>query len=108
MLSTQDFAHEVWQSLENIRERLAVLETEVRHTRHDLLRLENTLVSHTMGHGHPPPSTGNPARSNGNDAEGNGAVVNIRLSRRTLGGGGVVGGGIVAALIAAGRALGWW
>ena len=49
MLSTQDFAHEVWQSLENIRERLAVLETEVRHTRHDLLRLENTLVSTPWG-----------------------------------------------------------
>ncbi len=40
MLSTQDFAHEVWLSLENIRERLAVLETEARHTRGHLERLE--------------------------------------------------------------------
>ena len=37
MVSTQDFAHEVWQSLENIRDRLAVLETEVRHSRRDFL-----------------------------------------------------------------------
>ena len=109
MLSTQDFAHEVWQSLENIRERLAVLETEVRHTRHDLLRLENTLVSHTMGHGHPPPHGGVPARSSGSDdGDGNGAVVNIRLSRRALGGGGVVGGSLVAAIVGVGKALGWW
>ena len=108
MLSTQDFAHEVWQSLENIRERLAVLETEVRHTRHDLLRLENTLVSHTMGHGHPPPHGGSPARSGGNDGDNSGAVVNIRLSRRALGGGGVVGGGLVAAIVGIGKALGWW
>ena len=83
MVSTQDFAHEVWQSLENIRERLAVLETEVRHTRHDLMRLENGLVSHTTEH-HPPLNGGPKAgRSSGdNGGDGNGATINIRISRR--------------------------
>ena len=110
MVSTQDFAHQVWQSLENIRECLAVLETEVRHARHDLMRLENGLISHTAGHHHPPAGGGpKPGRgSAANDGDGNGATINIRISRRALGGGGVVGGGLVAGLIAAGKALGWW
>ena len=109
MVSTQDFAHEVWQSLENIRERLAVLETEVRHTRHDLMRLENGLVSHTTEH-HPPLNGGPKAGRSGGDngGDGNGATINIRISRRMLGGSGVVGGGVVAGLAAAGKALGWW
>ena len=50
MVSTQDFAHEVWVSLENIRERLAVVETEIKHARRDLMRLETNLQSHVNGH----------------------------------------------------------
>ena len=95
MVSTQDFAHEVWLSLENIRERMAVVETELRYTRQDILRLESSLFSHTGGHGHPrTPVTAKPAAANGN---GNGATVNIRVSRRALSSGGVIGGGLIAA-----------
>ena len=47
-----------WQSLENIRERLAVLETEVRHSRRDLLRLETSLHSHVADHRRCPPGNG--------------------------------------------------
>jgi len=102
MVSTQDFAHEVWQSLENIRERLAVVETEVRHTRRDLLRLETSLHSHIADHRRP-------GRGKGpGDENGNGASITIRISRKTLGSGGVVGGGLLAAVAALGKALGWW
>ncbi len=102
MVSTQDFAHGVWQSLENIRERLAVLETEVRHSRRDLLRLETSLHSHVADHRrYPPGNAGNP--------EGvNGATINIRISRKALGSGGVIGGGLLAALAGLGKMLEWW
>ena len=102
MLSTQDFAHGVWQSLENIRERLAVLETEVRHSRRDLLRLETSLHSHEAGHRRNPPGNG------GNPDGVNGAIINVRISRKALSSGGVIGGGLLAAVAALGKALGWW
>ncbi len=109
MLSTQDFAHEVWLSLENIRERLAVLETEARHTRCHLQRLERRLD--------PGPSEAargcrlaGAADGDAGDA-GSGAVINVRVSRKTLGsvgGGGALGGGLLTAAAVLGRALGWW
>jgi hypothetical protein len=98
MVSTQDFAHEVWQSLENIRERLAVLETEVRHTRRDLLRLEASLNSHIARHR--PKGQGSEAR----DDNGNDTGVTIRISLKVLG----LSGGLVAAVVGIGKALGWW
>jgi hypothetical protein len=102
VVSTQDFAHGVWQSLEGIRERLAVVETEVRHTRRDLLRLETSLHSHVADHRRP-------SAAQGAYAEGaNGATINIRISRKALGSGGVVGGSLLAAIAAVGRLLGWW
>lgn len=95
MVSTQDFAHEVWQSLENIRERLAVLETEVRHTRRDLLRLETSLAAHQADH----------RRGSGDDrGHGAGAGITIKISRKLLG----VSGGLAALIGGAGKALGWW
>ncbi len=102
MLSTQDFAHEVWLSLENIRERLAVLETEARHTRCHLQRLE----------GRTPCVRAKPEASRA-DARGEvpGASINIRISRKTLGsigGGGAIGGGLLAGVAGLGRMLGWW
>ena len=102
MVATQDFAQGVWQSLEKIGERLAVLETEVRHTRRDLLRLETSLHSHVTDHRRYPPS-------NGVNPEGvNGAIINIRISRKALGSSGVIGGGLLAALAALGKMLEWW
>ncbi len=111
MLSTQDFAREVWLSLENVRERLASLETEARHTRRHLQRLEERIYPVY------------PARSGGSNEAGrgrensddrgrdNGASINLRISRRALGGiggGGAIGGGLLAGAAGAGRALGWW
>jgi hypothetical protein len=98
MVSIQDFAHEVWQSLENIRERLAVLETEVRHTRHDLLRLETSLNSHIARH-RPKGQDGQARDDNGNDAG-----ITIRVSLKVLG----LSGGLVAAVVGIEKALGWW
>ena len=101
MLSTQDFAHRVWVSLEDIRERLAVLETEARHSRHHLHRLEAGLDSHVAGH---------PASSralNGSEAA-NGASITLRFSRKVIGGGGLLGGGAVGVGLGAGKVLGWW
>ena len=72
MVSTQDFAHGVWQSLGGIRERLAVLETEVRHTRRDLLRLETSLHSHVADHRRYPPGVGDHPDSV------NDAIINVR------------------------------
>ena len=89
MLSTQDFAQQVWLSLENIRERLAVLETEARHTRHHLQLLETRLSA----------------------PDNAGATIHIRISRKTLGslsGGGAIGGGVLAGVMGLGRLLGWW
>ena len=105
MLSTHDFAHRVWVSLEDIRERLAVLENEVRHSRCHLHRLESSLRSHIVDH-----QVGRPALKpalNDGDAS-NGASVTLRVSRKTLGGGGLVGGGLVGLAVGAGKALGWW
>ena len=100
MLSTQDFAHRVWVSLEDIRERLAVLETEARHSRHHLHRLETGLSAHVAGHQTPS------AASSASEA-GNGASVTFRLSRKVIGGGGLLGGTLGVAL-GAGKAIGWW
>ena len=117
MLSTQDFAHEVWLSLENIRERLAVLETEARHTRGHLERLEGrTDYGLAADAGAAPPGVsrrrGEAGPDSGSDSgSDSGASINIRISRRTLGslgGGGVIGGGLLAAVVGTGRALGWW
>jgi hypothetical protein len=98
VVSTQDFAHEVWQSLENIRERLAVLETEVRHTRRDLLRLEASLTAHIADHRRQDRS------SSGKDDSSNGNGITIKISRTLLG----LVGGLLAAALAVGKALGWW
>ena len=113
MLSTQDFAHEVWLSLENIRERLAVLETEARHTRGHLERLEGrTDYGLAADAGAAPRGASRPRGEAGPESgSDSGASINIRISRRTLGslgGGGVIGGGLLAAVAGAGRALGWW
>ena len=121
MLSTQDFAREVWLSLENIRERLAALETEARHTRWQLQRLEERVG---IGGSPPPgpaasplpgpaagPPPGDRPDPGPNDREPAGAVIHIRISRKTLGslsGGGAIGGGLLAAAMALGRLLGWW
>ena len=113
MLSTQDFAHEVWLSLENIRERLAVLETEARHTRGHLERLEGRTdygLAADAGAG-PPGASRRRGEAGPDSGSDSGASINIRISRRTLGslgGGGVIGGGLLAAVVGTGRALGWW
>lgn len=107
MLSTQDFAREVWLSLENIRERLAALETEACHTRWQLQRLEERVG---IG-GSPPPGPGSGVNGGKGERETAGAVIHIRISRKTLGslsGGGAIGGGLLAAAMALGRLLGWW
>lgn len=124
MLSTQDFAREVWLSLKNIRERLAALETEARHTRWQLQRLEERVgiggspppgpaAGPLPGAGPGPTPSNRPDPSAGpNDREPAGAVIHIRISRKTLGslsGGGAIGGGLLAAAaMALGRLLGWW
>ena len=97
MVSIQNFAHEVWQSLENIRERLAVLEAEVRHTRRDLLRLETSLTYHIADHRHK-------NRRTAEDDHGNGSEITIKVSRTLLG----LIGGLMVVLAAVGKALGWW
>ncbi len=101
MLSTQDFAHRVWVSLEDIRERLAVLETEARHSRHHLHRLETGLDSHVAGH------LASSRALNGSEA-GNGNGITFRISRKVIGGGGLLGGGALGVALGAGKALGWW
>ena len=112
MIATQDFAREVWLSLENIRERLAALETEARHTRHHLQRLEEQAAAAAVAAaaaGESRPS--GRRRDDDSAAADSGAVIHIRISRKTLGslgGGGVVGGGLLAGVMGLGRALGWW
>ena len=101
MLSTQDFAHRVWVSLEDIRERLAVLETEARHSRHHLHRLETGLDSHVTGHLAPSRALNGSEAANGNG-------ITFRISRRVIGGGGLLGGGALGVALGAGKALGWW
>lgn len=101
MLSTHDFAHRVWVSLEEIRERMAVLETEARHSRHHLHRLETGLSSHLAGH--PVPS----AALRGTDGP-DGANLTFRISRRVIRGGGLLGGGAAGVALGVGKALGWW
>ena len=114
MIATQDFAREVWLSLENIRERLAALETEARHTRHHLQRLEEQAAAaaavSAATAGESRPAIGR-RRDDDDAATDSGAVIHIRISRKTLGslgGGGVVGGGLLAGVMGLGRALGWW
>ena len=101
MLSSHDFAHRVWVSLEDIRERLAVLETEARHSRHHLHGLETALNFHVAGH-----SAASPALRASETS--NGASITFRLSRKVIGGGGLLGGGALGAALGAGKALGWW
>ena len=110
MIATQDFAREVWLSLENIRERLAALETEARHTRHHLQRLEEQAAAAAAA-GESRPSGRRRRDDDDAAAADSGAVIHIRISRKTLGslgGGGVVGGGLLAGVMGLGRALGWW
>ena len=112
MLSTNDFAQRVWVSLEDIRERLAVLETEMRHARCHLHRLESNQ------HSHPPVNQGaSPAGAAWVNQAGqavsdlipvNGATFTLRLSRRALGGGGILGGGLAGIAAGTAKALGWW
>lgn len=99
MLTNQDFAGRVLSSLEDLRERLAVLEAEVRHTREGVGRLEANLRAH-LSEQH--------RSGSGRKENGNGAGVTIRMNRRLLGGGGLVGGGLVAVVVGLGKALGWW
>ena len=114
MIATQDFAREVWLSLENIRERLAALETEARHTRHHLQRLEEQAAAAAVAAaaaGESRPATGRRRDRDDAAAADSGAVLHLRISRKTLGslgGGGVVGGGLLAGVMGLGRALGWW
>ena len=112
MLSTNDFAQRVWVSLEDIRERLAVLETEMRHARRHLHRLESNQ------HSHPPVNQGaSPVGATWVNQAGqavsdlfpvNGATFTLRLSRRALGGGGLLGGGLAGIAAGTAKALGWW
>ena len=112
MLSTNDFAQRVWVSLEDIRERLAVLETEMRHARRHLHRLESNQ------HSHPPVNQGaSPVGATWVNQAGqavsdlipvNGATFTLRLSRRALGGGGILGGGLAGIAAGTAKALGWW
>ncbi len=103
MVSTQDFAHEVWLSLENIRERLAVLETELRYTRDDLVRLESNLDLHLGDRGVPSPRSCC-SQVSGDPGVANASGITIKISRKLLG----LSGGIVAVTAGAGKALGWW
>ena len=104
MLTTSDFAQRVWVSLEDIRERMAVLETEVKYARSQLERVETDLHEHTSGHKHGGPA---PHHDNEDDSR-NGASITIKINRRVLGGGGLVGGGIAGLAAATAKALGWW
>ena len=109
MIATQDFAREVWLSLENIRERLAALETEARHTRCHLQRLEERAAAAAAA-GESGPGRVRRREGAADDAEG-GAVIHIRISRKTLGslgGGGAIGGGLLAGVMGLGRVMGWW
>lgn len=101
MLSTQDFAHRVWVSLEDIKERLAVLETEARHSRHHLHGLETGLNSHLARHPAPSPVLGGIEAANATS-------ITFRVSRKVIGGGGLLGGGALGVALGAGKALGWW
>ena len=103
MVSTQDFAHQVWISLENIRERLAVLETELRYTRDDLVRLESSLDLHLVDRGAPSPRSCC-GQVSGDHGEANASGITIKISRKFLG----FSGGVVAVTAGAGKALGWW
>ena len=105
MIATQDFAREVWLSLENIRERLAALETEARHTRCHLQRLEERAAAAGES------AAGRVRRRDDDAAADSGAVIHIRISRKTLGslgGGGAIGGGLLAGVMGLGRVMGWW
>ncbi len=102
MVSARDFAHEVWVSLENIRERLAVLEAEVRHTRSDLLRLETVLASHISDHQHG--GDGGDHDGHGNGRHDNNAGITVKINRKLLG----MSGGMLAVFVGAGKVLGWW
>ena len=98
MLSTQDFAQQVWLSLENIRERLAVVETEVRYLREDVAGLEESLKEHLAVHQH--------GCGSSVETPDTGAVVTVKLGRKLLGGS--TAAGAAAALAGLAKALGWW
>ena len=101
MLSTQDFAQRAWVSLEDIRDRLAVVETEVRHVRGLLHRLEAGF-HHPR---HPPPAPQAAGRFQRQRSQ-----HHHPPQPQNAGGGvsGLVGSSILAAAVEAGRALGWW
>ena len=108
MLSTNDFAHRVWVSLEDIRERIAVLETEMRHTRCHLHRLESNQHSHAAANPAGPAWVNQAGQAASDLFPVNGATFTLRLSRRALGGGGLLGGGLAGIAAGTAKALGWW
>ena len=80
------------------------METEIKHARRDLMRLEAGLHHH-VSPGHV--STGPDSRRSGPAGADTGEdVVNVRLNRKLLGGGAAGAG--TAGIAAVGRALGWW
>ena len=108
MLSTNDFAQRVWVSLEDIRERLAVLETELRHTRSHLQRLESNQHNHATASPAGPAWVNQAGQVVSDLVPVNGATFTLRLSRRALGGGGLLGGGLAGIAAGTAKALGWW
>ena len=108
MLSTNDFAQRVWVSLEDIRERLAVLETELRHTRSHLQRLESNQHNHATTSPAGPAWVNQAGQVVSDLVPVNGATFTLRLSRRALGGGGLLGGGLAGIAAGTAKALGWW
>ena len=95
MLSQSDFAGKVLPSLEEIRERVTRVETEVRHMRFHVHKLEAAMEKHVAGHAPESESSG-------------GTYTATRLSRKVLGGGSIAGGSIAAVVIGVGKVIGWW
>ena len=91
--------------MEDIRERMAVLETEFSHVRSHLERLDTGLYGHLTGH---EPPKADPCRDHKAGNRSSDASITLRFSRRTLGGGGLVGGGLAGLAAASAKALGWW
>jgi hypothetical protein len=95
MLSPNEFAGKVLTSLEEIRERVASVETETRHIGYQVNKLEADMEAHAWAHC-------------GQRDGCCGADTTIRLNRKALDGASIAGGGIAAAVIGVGKVLGWW
>ena len=89
MLSPNEFATRVLTSLEEIRERVARVETETKHIRHHVNKLEEDMEA--LG----------PTRYWANN-------TSTVSRRKVIGGGSLVGGTIAAVVMAVGKALGLW